>query len=116
MRRVGLAGRDGAGLDPCGALPEHPAHPLPFGAGLGFLYSVTTISGPPLAIMLNNQGLAKKDFRAALGIGRGDVLAAVIVPPDLVDKHRDVAVLRGLHDTRVPMLFALWMAVTRLRP
>jgi uncharacterized protein len=34
------------------------------------LYSVTTISGPPLAIMLNNQGLAKQDFRAALGFVR----------------------------------------------
>src|SRR5690606_37876131 len=33
---------------------------LAFGGGLGVLYSVTTISGPPLAIMLNNQGLAKK--------------------------------------------------------
>jgi uncharacterized membrane protein YfcA len=41
-----------------------------FGGGLGVLYSVTTISGPPLAIMLNNQGLAKRDFRAALGVVR----------------------------------------------
>ena len=43
---------------------------LVFGGGLGVLYSVTTISGPPLAIMLNNQGLAKRDFRAALGVVR----------------------------------------------
>lgn len=43
---------------------------LGFGGALGVLYSVTTVSGPPLAIMLNNQGLAKKDFRAALGIIR----------------------------------------------
>jgi uncharacterized membrane protein YfcA len=43
---------------------------LPFGVGLGVLYSVTTISGPPLAVMLNNQGLAKREFRAALGIVR----------------------------------------------
>jgi uncharacterized membrane protein YfcA len=43
---------------------------LVFGSGLGVLYSVTTISGPPLAIALNNQGLAKKDFRAALGVIR----------------------------------------------
>ena len=43
---------------------------LVFGGGLGVLYSVTTISGPPLAIMLNNQGLAKRDFRAALGLVR----------------------------------------------
>ncbi|MFZ3200503.1 MAG: sulfite exporter TauE/SafE family protein, partial [Candidatus Acidiferrales bacterium] len=43
---------------------------LPFGAGLGVLYSVTTVSGPPLALLLNNQGLAKREFRAALGIIR----------------------------------------------
>jgi uncharacterized membrane protein YfcA len=42
----------------------------PFGVGLGVLYSVTTISGPPLAVLLNNQGLAKREFRAALGIIR----------------------------------------------
>jgi uncharacterized membrane protein YfcA len=38
-----------------------------FGSGLGMLYSVTTISGPPLAVALNNQGLSKEEFRAALG-------------------------------------------------
>jgi hypothetical protein len=43
---------------------------LLFGGGLGVLYSVTTISGPPLAVMLSNQGLAKRDFRAALGLVR----------------------------------------------
>jgi len=43
---------------------------LPFGMGLGFLYSVTTISGPPLAILFNNQGLVKKEFRAGLGLIR----------------------------------------------
>lgn len=43
---------------------------IPFGAGLGFLYSVTTISGPPLAVLFNNQGLVKQEFRAALGIIR----------------------------------------------
>jgi uncharacterized membrane protein YfcA len=43
---------------------------LLFGGGLGVLYSVTTISGPPLAVMLSNQGLTKKDFRAALGFIR----------------------------------------------
>lgn len=42
----------------------------PFGAGVGVLYSVTTISGPPLAVFLNNQGLAKREFRAALGFVR----------------------------------------------
>ncbi|HWN83527.1 MAG TPA: sulfite exporter TauE/SafE family protein [Vicinamibacterales bacterium] len=41
-----------------------------FGGGVGILYSVTTISGPPLAVALSNQGLTKKDFRAALGFIR----------------------------------------------
>lgn len=41
-----------------------------FGSGVGVLYSVTTISGPPLAVALNNQGFAKQDFRAALGVVR----------------------------------------------
>lgn len=43
---------------------------LGFGAGVGVLYSVTTISGPPLAVMLSNQGFTKRDFRAALGLIR----------------------------------------------
>jgi uncharacterized membrane protein YfcA len=43
---------------------------VPFGAGLGFLYSVTTISGPPLALLFNNQGLVKQEFRAGLALIR----------------------------------------------
>ena len=43
---------------------------LAFGGGLGVLYSVTTISGPPLALMLSNQGYTKQDFRAGLGLVR----------------------------------------------
>jgi len=43
---------------------------LPFGAALGILYSVTTISGPPLAILFNNQGLVKSEFRAGLALVR----------------------------------------------
>ena len=43
---------------------------VPFGIGIGTLYSVTTISGPPLALLFNNQGYAKQDFRAALGVIR----------------------------------------------
>jgi uncharacterized protein len=41
-----------------------------FGAGIGVLYATTTISGPPLAVLLNNQGLARREFRAALGLIR----------------------------------------------
>ena len=43
---------------------------VPFGTGLGFLYSVTTISGPPLALLFNNQGLVKQEFRAGLALIR----------------------------------------------
>ena len=49
------------------------------GGGVGALYAITTISGPPLAMFLNNQGYAtKQDFRAALGFIRSAecVLAA----------------------------------------
>ena len=42
----------------------------PLGAGIGVLYSVTTISGPPLALMLNNQGYVREDFRASLALIR----------------------------------------------
>jgi uncharacterized membrane protein YfcA len=40
------------------------------GLGVGVLYSTTTISGPPLALMFNNQGVDKHEFRAALGTVR----------------------------------------------
>jgi uncharacterized membrane protein YfcA len=43
---------------------------IPVGGGIGILYSVTTISGPPLALLFNNQGYAKHDFRAGLGLIR----------------------------------------------
>ena len=43
---------------------------LVLGGSVGLLYAVTTISGPPLAVALNNQGFSKRDFRAALGLVR----------------------------------------------
>ncbi len=43
---------------------------FPLGLGVGLLYATTTISGPPLALMFNNQGMTKKEFRAALGTVR----------------------------------------------
>ncbi|MEW5850685.1 MAG: sulfite exporter TauE/SafE family protein [Myxococcota bacterium] len=43
---------------------------LAVGTGVGVLYSVTTISGPPLALLFNNQGLVKEDFRAGLAVVR----------------------------------------------
>ena len=43
---------------------------VPFGSALGLLYSLTTISGPPLAVLFNNQGLVKEEFRAGLALVR----------------------------------------------
>lgn len=43
---------------------------LPAGLALGVLYGATTVSGPPLALFFNNQGLTKDEFRAALSIFR----------------------------------------------
>lgn len=48
---------------------EHLAG-FPLGVGVGTLYATTTISGPPLALMFNNQGMDKEEFRAALGTVR----------------------------------------------
>ena len=36
------------------------------GSGIGFLYALTTISGPPLALFLRNQGLSKSQFRCTI--------------------------------------------------
>ncbi len=43
---------------------------VPAGIVLGALYGATTISGPPLALIFNNQGLTKDEFRSALSIFR----------------------------------------------
>lgn len=39
---------------------------LLIGPGIGFLYSLTTISGPPLALFFRNQGLSKNEFRCTI--------------------------------------------------
>jgi uncharacterized membrane protein YfcA len=57
-----------------------PSVGVPFGLGLGVLYSLTTVSGPPLALLFNNQGLVTQEFRAALGMIRvaESVLTAIV--------------------------------------
>lgn len=105
---------------------------LPFGAGIGFLYSVTTISGPPLAVLFNNQGLVKKDFRAALGLIRvaessmtaiayyhlglfthqSMSLVPLIVPSVLIGIPLGTALIRRLHPEtfrRICMSFDVWV-------
>ncbi len=39
---------------------------VPLGLGVGLLYSITTISGPPIALFWNNQGLKQREFKAAI--------------------------------------------------
>lgn len=43
---------------------------LPVGLGVGVLYACTTISGPPLGLLFNNQGLTRDEFRAAISLFR----------------------------------------------
>lgn len=43
---------------------------LLLGSGVGTLYSATTISGPPMALLFNNQGFVQRDFRAAMALLR----------------------------------------------
>jgi uncharacterized membrane protein YfcA len=43
---------------------------VPLGMGVGLLYGLTTISGPPLALFWNNQGVPKDDFKVALALVR----------------------------------------------
>jgi uncharacterized membrane protein YfcA len=42
----------------------------PLGMGVGLLYSLTTISGPPLALFFNNQKYDRADFKVGLAIVR----------------------------------------------
>lgn len=51
-------------------LPRGSRADLPVGFGIGVLYSCTTISGPPLGLLFNNQGLAQDEFRAAISLFR----------------------------------------------
>ena len=105
---------------------------LPFGTALGLLYSLTTISGPPLAILFNNQGFVKNEFRAGLALIRvaessltavmyyhlnlfvaesGDLLR-VIVPCVLVGIPFGAFVIRRLTSEtfrRICMSFDAWV-------
>ncbi|MCI4332016.1 MAG: sulfite exporter TauE/SafE family protein [Thermoplasmata archaeon] len=55
---------------------------LAVGPGIGFLYALTTISGPPLAIFFRNQGLTKNEFRATMAqvrVGESSLTLATYV-------------------------------------
>jgi uncharacterized protein len=43
---------------------------IPLGLGIGLIYSITTISGPPIALFLNNQRLKTDEFKAAVALVR----------------------------------------------
>src|SRR3954464_3782119 len=105
---------------------------LPFGTVLGILYSVTTISGPPLAILFNNQGLVKSEFRAGLALVRvaessvtavvyyqlglfiaeSENIFLVFVPSVLIGIPLGAYVIRRLHAEtfrRICMSFDAWV-------
>jgi uncharacterized protein len=48
------------------AIKREAAAGVPLGVGIGLLYSITTISGPPIALFWNNQGMKKEEFKAAI--------------------------------------------------
>ncbi len=55
---------------------------LAIGPGIGFLYALTTISGPPLAVFFRNQGLTKNEFRATMAqvrVGESSLTLATYV-------------------------------------
>ena len=70
LHRRAAAHPDSGRRDSGGPIKAEGKANLAFGGGVGVLYSVTTISGPPLAIMLNNQGFVKQEFRAGLALVR----------------------------------------------
>lgn len=47
-------------------IKKESAAGVPLGMGIGLLYSMTTISGPPIALFWSNQGMAKNEFKAAV--------------------------------------------------
>src|SRR5689334_5958886 len=105
---------------------------VPFGAGVGVLYSMTTISGPPLALYFNNQGMTKDDFKVALALTRtiesGSTLVAYtalgmitsestalipyLAPGVLIGLPIGFALIRHVHPEtfrRVCMSFDAWL-------
>lgn len=53
---------------------------LPVGLGVGVLYATTSISGPPLGLLFNNQGLSRDEFRAAISLFRvSEALATALI-------------------------------------
>ena len=51
----------------------------PYGAGVGVLFSLTTISGPPLALYFNNLGMSRDDLKVALAIARSVESGATMI-------------------------------------
>jgi uncharacterized protein len=48
------------------AIKKEAVAGVPLGVGIGLLYSITTISGPPIALFWNNQGMKKEEFKASI--------------------------------------------------
>ena len=91
---------------------------LAFGSAVGVLYAVTTISGPPLALMLSNQGFALQEFRAALGfirLGESSLTAVSYTTANLMTANGLALLFSIVPGVLVGVPVGAWL-IRRVRP
>ena len=91
---------------------------LAFGSAVGVLYAVTTISGPPLALMLSNQGFALQEFRAALGfirLGESSLTAVSYTTANLMTANVLALLFSIVPGVLVGVPVGAWL-IRRVRP
>ena len=85
---------------------------IPVGAGIGGLYALTTISGPPLALLLNNQGLGKREFRAGLAfvrLGESTITAVAYAAAGLFTREALILVPAVVPSLLVGVPVGVWL-------
>ncbi|HEV2983309.1 MAG TPA: sulfite exporter TauE/SafE family protein [Vicinamibacterales bacterium] len=91
---------------------------LALGGAIGVLYAVTTVSGPPLALMLSNQGLALQEFRAALGfirLAESGLTAVSYTTASLFTRGSFVLIASIVPSVAVGVPLGAWL-IRRVRP
>ncbi len=78
-------------------LPQKSRAEIPMGFGIGTLYACTTISGPPLGLLFNNQGLAQDEFRAAISLFRVTESTATALAYGLLSMYTPDSVRLSFH-------------------
>lgn len=72
---------------------------VPLGTGIGFLYSLTTISGPPLAAFWNNQNLGKNEFRctvAQIRVAESSITVSTYLAVTLLEPSHPLFTMQSL--------------------